>query len=762
MSDNQLNFGIGMKSQEGTTFGHINLRPMNYVNDSPDTNASTFNGDDIYSVFSAGIAPGDNTDDYSQLAKAEFSGIEIKNTINDLNPVITLSNDGSITGKSLNLSNDDGINVVSLNTTDGNLNLSDGITNTVSLNAADGSITGKSLNLSNNLTVDGQITSGNIPVLTEEKTVFHELIITFRDMLKKIGDTTKVTLEILLNIFVFLPDVNGNIGVKEEHQSDQLGTYIYSTYPFYKDAASYYNPREKGYEETYLFQLEVMMGFIYPIIDINHTNDTFQKLVYSRITNSANYKPMNVLSYTPSDSAILEVEGYLSTMCAKIIDLLNVVNSDLTICYNLIDIEKKNPGTVTRKEMLAMQSLYSRNAGLTGGTNISIENNVVSLKNNAGLTGGTNISIDDNVVSLKNNAGLTGGTNISIDDNVVSLATSLTVDKLQTNRITNTQNDLLFANINDNIILYKQTLVFGDISCSQDVKAEQSFTINDWKIRKMNVNDEDISDNRGTDVLVFEWLNSSLPDKIKGYIDNTLSGVETQNMQMNFTGQHRCVTNTFEYTEDLVGYIVSTGTNYKHINSTSQNKINNIKISESLPFVDITSKSKDKKVFGVISDGEDQNESSRTYQQGVWGSILSKNKDDNRIYINSVGEGAIWVSDFPEGKELESGDYITSSDIPGIGQRQDAEMLMNYTVAKITMDCAFEPAIEPSMTWNKETEQYQEEMNEQGNPVYLPEYSMKYIKLDGTIIQKAEYTTLKAQGKQVYRMAFVGCTYHCG
>ena len=53
-------------------------------------------------------------------------------------------------------------------------------------------------------------------------------------------------------------------------------------------------------------------------------------------------------------------------------------------------------------------------------------------------------------------------------------------------------------------------------------------------------------------------------------------------------------------------------------------------------------------------------------------------------------------------------------------------------------------------------------MNDQGNPVYLPEYNMKYVKLDGTIIQKSEYDSLKAQGKQVYRMAFVGCTYHCG
>ena len=38
-----------------------------------------------------------------------------------------------------------------------------------------------------------------------------------------------------------------------------------------------------------------------------------------------------------------------------------------------------------------------------------------------------------------------------------------------------------------------------------------------------------------------------------------------------------------------------------YINSTSENKINNIKISESLPYVNISTTQKDKKVFGVIA-----------------------------------------------------------------------------------------------------------------------------------------------------------------
>ena len=43
---------------------------------------------------------------------------------------------------------------------------------------------------------------------------------------------------------------------------------------------------------------------------------------------------------------------------------------------------------------------------------------------------------------------------------------------------------------------------------------------------------------------------------------------------------------------------------------------------------------------------------------------------------------------------LESGDYIMSSSIPGYGQKQDNDSLKNYTVAKITMDCDFQPSLQ--------------------------------------------------------------------
>ena len=44
---------------------------------------------------------------------------------------------------------------------------------------------------------------------------------------------------------------------------------------------------------------------------------------------------------------------------------------------------------------------------------------------------------------------------------------------------------------------------------------------------------------------------------------------------------------------------------------------------------------------------------------------------------------------------LESGDYITTSNVAGYGQKQDDDILHNYTVAKITMDCDFNPVDQP-------------------------------------------------------------------
>ena len=86
--------------------------------------------------------------------------------------------------------------------------------------------------------------------------------------------------------------------------------------------------------------------------------------------------------------------------------------------------------------------------------------------------------------------------------------------------------------------------------------------------------------------------------------------------------------------------------------------------------------------------------------------------------FNSLGEGGIWVSDI--NGTISSGDYITSSILHVYGQKQDSDFMENYTVAKITCDCDFDNL-----------------------PEWIPSKTVSHSNID-------------------YKVAFVGCTYHCG
>ena len=112
-----------------------------------------------------------------------------------------------------------------------------------------------------------------------------------------------------------------------------------------------------------------------------------------------------------------------------------------------------------------------------------------------------------------------------------------------------------------------------------------------------------------------------------------------------------------------------------------------ITINESLPVVSLCTKANDKACFGVISDAEEERDGGRKDGTGFV-TVSSKELGYIRVYIHSVGEGAVWVLN--TNGPLESGDHITTSRIvPGCGQRQSDDVLHNHTVAKITMHCDF-------------------------------------------------------------------------
>ena len=103
---------------------------------------------------------------------------------------------------------------------------------------------------------------------------------------------------------------------------------------------------------------------------------------------------------------------------------------------------------------------------------------------------------------------------------------------------------------------------------------------------------------------------------------------------------------------------------------TRKDKNGVISLSTTLPTVAISTKAKDKAVFGVIvSDGPLPEDHWHETQEGERFGV-----------VNALGEGRVWVTDF--NGQIQAGDYITTSFVPGYGQMQDDDLLHSYTLGK--------------------------------------------------------------------------------
>lgn len=240
---------------------------------------------------------------------------------------------------------------------------------------------------------------------------------------------------------------------------------------------------------------------------------------------------------------------------------------------------------------------------------------------------------------------------------------------------------------------------------------------------------------------------------------------------INFTGQHRCFVEgvkTFSDMLSLEGRIVVCDNNKYIKNTDFETGSQAITINDALPLVSLSKKAYDKRVFGVLSTTLNDPNHKLTETDIV--KLLESG--DLRAEINSMGEGAIWVVD--TNGVIESGDYITTSDILGYGQKQEQACVMNYTVAKATMDCDFNAT--PIVSKKVLRDQYGKivrdptttlptwipVLDERGNTIMEPPYKIRYIDNDGNELSFETYTSMKASGKSVFRAALIGCTYHCG
>ena len=137
-----------------------------------------------------------------------------------------------------------------------------------------------------------------------------------------------------------------------------------------------------------------------------------------------------------------------------------------------------------------------------------------------------------------------------------------------------------------------------------------------------------------------------------------------------------------------------------------------------MPVLKLSSKRNQKSAFGVVADESEEGDNFIKSNGNFYSHLPKRENDTKRFYVNSLGEGAVWICNI--NGNLENGDYITTCEIPGYGMLQDDDLLHNYTVAKITQDCNFE--------------------------LDNPHYDCVEFEFEG----------------QTYRKAFVGCTYHCG
>lgn len=265
-------------------------------------------------------------------------------------------------------------------------------------------------------------------------------------------------------------------------------------------------------------------------------------------------------------------------------------------------------------------------------------------------------------------------------------------------------------------------------------------------------------------------LTFSLTDRQnEKYLICEFDGSKTNTGQYtNFTGVHHCKTENKElYSKKYTGYIVSSQNKYQKMNSiyspeNIQRNMDN-EMWDYLPIVDLSRKTNDKNTFGVICKIEDENSTKRYINTGYLTHYYDKREHDRRLHIAGVGEGGIWICDC--NGRLEAGDYITTSPIPGIGMKQSDDIQHNYTVAKITMDCDFNPQKIELKKLNDNGE-YENVYDDNGNIVFEYQYETKHIKENGEIIDDigAYYTSLYESIQEpeiIHLIAFVGCSYNC-
>ena len=201
------------------------------------------------------------------------------------------------------------------------------------------------------------------------------------------------------------------------------------------------------------------------------------------------------------------------------------------------------------------------------------------------------------------------------------------------------------------------------------------------------------NDDRTNNVAYFHnGKNSSLSDGIKIKLGQHSSSPGSSNAFLVFSPNNSTTAVGSVTGNGSGGVSYSSSFTGSHISITSENNLsigliveasgqiwnNNNSISTALPKTTISNTNNSKKVYGVISSVDANQDKGFGGYIEMWG----VSEGETPILVNSLGEGRVWVTNI--NGNIENGDYVTTSEISGHGRLQDDDLLHNYTVAKCT------------------------------------------------------------------------------
>jgi len=178
-------------------------------------------------------------------------------------------------------------------------------------------------------------------------------------------------------------------------------------------------------------------------------------------------------------------------------------------------------------------------------------------------------------------------------------------------------------------------------------------------------------------------------------------GDGTSSIEYTFTGTHDAA---FESSDIAVPGMIVEATGEVWVKNTDTSK-NVFSYHTALPYTRLTSTNGSKAVFGVINidmlkwlmeeehDGEGKipNPNRGGLARGVFPGLVENNplkENHQAVQVMSVGEGTVWVTNI--NGNIENGDLIESSSVPGYGRLQDDDIMRSKTVAKCTQDIDWE------------------------------------------------------------------------